>query len=454
MKKYGKNLGRIASVGVLSFSILLTNGLAVHAAAATTTKAPTISPWSSKALNEGDKYGIFPLGWYTDGTFLNAITPDKFSTLIEATAKKLDQLGFNKKDASLTIKPEKEITRKFVINSLYKLLDNYDLPVTINMKATDAIEFMSKQGIVKGTNTGLELDKPITEEQAVVMATRMVEFAYDTADAGAKGLFWKVTNGNNTLYLLGSVHEGSTDMYPMSKKVRDAFDASNDLYVEADIINGDMSYYMNNIKYSDGTTLKDHVSAETYTKLQNLLTKMKVPTNAFDQYKPFIINNQLSSLADKTSPEEQAIKSNTGVERYFITKANLTNKPVRELEGLKKQTELFINASDTDQEKDLNNMLDMINFGKGKEDDSKQLEQMMKYWVAGDLEAASKLMNSQSLGSEPISRDKEMSDKLAALLEQEGQHTSFVVVGSAHFVVKDMTLDLLKSKGYNIQFLQ
>lgn len=215
-----------------------------------------------------------------------------------------------------------------------------------------------------------------------------------------------------------------------------------------------MSYYLNNIKYSDGTILKDHVSAETYTKLQNLLTKMKVPTNAFDQYKPFIINNQLSSLADKTSPEEQAIKTNTGVERYFITKANSMNKPVHELEGLKKQTELFVNASDADQEKDLNEMLDMINSGKGKEDDSQQLEQMKKYWIEGNLEATSKLMNSQSLSDEPISRDKDMSDKLAALLEQEGQHTSFVVVGSAHFVVNGMTLDLLKSKGYDIQFLQ
>lgn len=55
---------------------------------------------------------------------------------------------------------------------------------------------------------------------------------------------------------------------PDEKSIRDAFEASDDLWVEADIVGGDMDYMTEKMMYSDGTTLKDHVSAETYSKLQ------------------------------------------------------------------------------------------------------------------------------------------------------------------------------------------
>ncbi|TVX94581.1 TraB/GumN family protein [Paenibacillus agilis] len=456
-KRWSK-LTRWATAGMLSFSILLGNVFPVHAETAAPA-APQISQWSVKTLHEGEKYGIYPINWYYDGSFQKAITPDKLKTLMEGTATKLDKLGFKKKVASLSFPTDKVITRETVITSLHKLLANYELPKAFDMDADmEPIDYLQKKGIVKGTKAGLELDKPSTVEHAAVMASRLVEFAYDVAGVGAEGLMWKVTNDKNTLYLLGSVHLGLTDMYPMQKSIREAFDASDNLWVELDMLNGDMSYFNEKMQYSDGTTIKDHVSKETYEKLQKALTKLDLQGNAFDGFKPFAISTSLSTLGYAQNPEAYQMAMLTGIDNYFITKAMLTGKPIHELEGIKLQADLFANVPPAQQEKELNAMLDSILTGNGIKESEESLKKMQLDWIEGDAEGLAKLLEigfedeaSKRLIGE---RDKNMALKLAKLLEKEGENTSFVVVGAAHYVTKGMVVDLLKEKGYTVQYLQ
>src|SRR5262245_52409608 len=61
------------------------------------------------------------------------------------------------------------------------------------------------------------------------------------APAPKKALFWKVTSPTSTAYLLGSIHLGSKDMYPLPKEIEDAFAASTALLVEADVRHVDMA---------------------------------------------------------------------------------------------------------------------------------------------------------------------------------------------------------------------
>ena len=50
-----------------------------------------------------------------------------------------------------------------------------------------------------------------------------------------KSFLWKVQSKTNTLYILGSVHFLKKEMYPLNKKIEDAFDKSEVLVVEANI---------------------------------------------------------------------------------------------------------------------------------------------------------------------------------------------------------------------------
>ncbi|NRR24189.1 TraB/GumN family protein, partial [Brevibacillus sp. MS2.2] len=265
----------------------------------------------------------------------------------------------------------------------------------------------------------------------------------------------------NTMYLLGSIHMGIADMYPMQKDIREAYEESDELWVEADIINGDNDYLTQKMVYTDGTTLKDHVSAETYQKVQTLLAKLQLPANSFDAYKPFAVSLSVPTLGYVDSETDVQFAMLSGIDRYFLTKAMLDEKPINELEGIKLQADLLSGVPAEQQEKELNIILDSAMAEKGLEESAKLLKDMQTEWVEGDLNGFTQIMtthgdfgegevNQRLLGE----RDKNMAMKLAEVLEKEGETTSFVVVGAAHFSMKGMVIDHLKAKGYHVQQLQ
>lgn len=451
---------RMAATGLLGVTVMLGGTALTVKAEQPAVPTPSISAWSVPTLNEGEKYGIYPLNWYYDGTFQQPIDAAKFKQLIEATAAKLDQIGLKKKEAPLSLSIDSaSITRDTVTRSIYGLLTQYELPAAFGTGDADPIAYLQRNGIVQGTGEGLELDQLCTVEQAVVLATRLVEFSYDTAEEGAKGVFWKVTNDKNTLYLLGSVHLGIPEMYPLEKKIRDAFDASDDLWVEADTLTGDMTVFTNQMMYDDGTTIKDHVSKETYEKLQQVLKKIGIPEQAFDGFKPFAVSTNLSTFTLFEKLEQAEAAAASGIDHYFLVKALLSNKPIYELESIQFQADVFASLTPEAQEKDLNTLLDTLLVDGGKES-AASFKQLQLDWADGDAKAVADglirgglmegELNKKLIGE----RDKKMAEKLAGLLEQDGEHTSFVIVGSAHYVVKDMVIDQLKAKGYDVQPVQ
>lgn len=426
---------------------------------------PQISTWSIKTLNEGEKYGIFPLAWYVDGTFQQPITQDKFQALIEATSAKLDALELKKTGQVAIPSGTKEITRKTVIDAVYGVLAQYEWPESLDLDMSDPVAFLQKNGIVYGTSKGLELDKPSTVEQASVMASRLVQFGYDAAGGGAKGLLWKATKGQNTLYLLGSIHLGIPDMYPMQKPIRDAFAQSDTLWVEVNLLDREasMQYFTRLMTYQDGTQLKEHVSEQTYEKLQKVLEQLNMAQDTFDPFKPWAITTNLSMANMTGESADMAQGAALGVDMYFTNSALLTGKPIHELEGLKFQADLFNNVPPAVQEKELNEVLDQILApAADKPDDaSKQLRQWQLLWTKADLEKFSEsftgsveMVKSDSAQRLFGERDKNMAKKLMELLDKEGASTHFVVVGAGHFVIKDMIIDQLKANGYEVEFVK
>lgn len=450
--------------GLIGVTSILGTILTVQASEAQA-PAPKISQWSIQTLNEGEKYGIYPMAWYYDEAFQQAIAADKLQSLVNATSAKLEKLGFSKTGTFTLPTYTTPITREAVLKALYDVLAQYELPESFEIKKYAPVEYLQNKHIVNGTGNGLELDRLCTTEQAAVMASRLVEYAYDTAEAGAEGLLWKAANGNNTLYLLGSIHLGDPAMYPMRKSVRDAFNASESLWVEVNLLSENkegLDYFNKLTTYSDGTTLKDHVSQETYDKLNKVTDRLENPKGMFDSYKPWVVSNNVSMNSLMSASEDLATAAATGIDMYFLQKAMLGGKPVQELEGLKFQGDLFNNVPAADQEKELNVALDsVLNPSPANDEAVKAFKEWQQQWAKGDLNgftesftASKQMMETESAKRLFGERDRNMADKLSKLLEQEGGSTSFVVVGAGHFVIKDMVIDQLKQKGYHVEFVQ
>ncbi|HHX62130.1 MAG TPA: TraB/GumN family protein [Epulopiscium sp.] len=426
---------------------------------------PQISPWSIGTLNEGEKYGIYPMAWYID-KFQESIPEDKIVTLLDNVAQKLLELELEKDE---TFSPQVYVedgTRGAILAGLYNQLACYQLPEELGFN-DDPVVYMQQRGILNGTDQGLALEEACTVEQATVFATRLIEDTYRAAQVGAKGLMWQVSKGENTLYLLGSIHIGDTSLYPLSEQVRDAFNQSDMLIVEANILGGQegLDEFIQAAMYSDGSILPEHVSEETYEKCVQVLGQYGLPVNAYDEFKPWCVANDLSVIVSSNSDSLQggAEAATLGIDRYFLTIAMLTGKPVAELEGIMYQAELFNSLSPEMQEEYLNSVLDEVLNPESSEGSKSAalLKLWTEQWYQGDIEGFTSSY-SDAIGEEKGEfeqmlfgkRDQDMAKKLIQLLEKDGKTTYFVVIGAGHLVEEDTVIDQLKEKGYVVEVVE
>ena len=81
-------------------------------------------------------------------------------------------------------------------------------------------------------------------------------------------LIWEVKSDTATVYLVGSIHVAGKNTYPLQKVLLDAFEDSDALAVEANIVDGmedeELTAQMTAMMMdSDGTTARDYLSDET-----------------------------------------------------------------------------------------------------------------------------------------------------------------------------------------------
>ncbi|SMF90971.1 hypothetical protein SAMN05661091_5307 [Paenibacillus uliginis N3/975] len=279
--------------------------------------------------------------------------------------------------------------------------------------------------------------------------SRTVLLVSKVTGEAARGFMWEVENNGNTVYLVGSMHIADDSFYPLRSEIEDAFVEADYLGVEIDISKAaneeQQKLIMNMGMYQDGTTLKDHVSKETYAKVEGILKRNGMESNALDAFKPWVVETTISSLKSATAGYEVA----AGIDLYFIQKAVERKVPVLELESYESQLGMFDGFSDKLQEKNLNATLD--NFDTL--DDN--INQMADMWKSGDDQQLLELTN--SIGSDPeynkamlVDRNIGMADKIDGYLKSDKKDEYFIVVGAAHYLGKDGVIQLLRDKGYTV----
>ncbi|WP_249662271.1 TraB/GumN family protein, partial [Lysinibacillus fusiformis] len=183
--------------------------------------------------------------WYNDA-FLEEISVDKVNELLALTEKKIATLGLAENKQYKPVSVKNDNTRGDIVKHMYNIVARYDLPV-----GKDAIQFMKEQNILQGSPNGLHLEKKATTQQAVILAVRFIKSTYALAEQGSKGVARVVEDEDTTVYLLGSIHLGTPDLYPFDKKLVTAFNESDALLVEANILDTKaLEYYSEKAMYT------------------------------------------------------------------------------------------------------------------------------------------------------------------------------------------------------------
>ncbi len=266
--------------------------------------------------------------------------------------------------------------------------------------------------------------------------------------AGPSGLMWKATSASNTVYLVGSIHFGSPDMYPLPAAMEDAFQSSPVLVVEIDLnkVNAmdALKIMAEQGMYPEGDTLWNHVSARTRQLLTRFCEARGYSAGMFARMKPWAANLTMSSLVMQAA----GLKPDLGIDMHFLKQAR-DGKRVEQLESMEQQMRMFAKGSAAEQERSLAEAVESFDrFG--------ELGQKLKEaWLSGDAPAIDELMASSFAGS-PESRQTLLGDRnphMAAEVERylKGGEQALVIVGAAHLIGKDGIVNSLRQKGFKVQ---
>ena len=267
----------------------------------------------------------------------------------------------------------------------------------------------------------------------------------------AQGLFlWEVRSPTATVYLVGGLHSGKADFYPMDPAIEGAYAKSKLVAVEADITNqAAIQDAIQAARFQLPDTLERHITPALAQNVTRLAKEMGLDVDQILGAQAWLAMSRFSS-ADL---ESVGFESRFGTDAYFLARAKRDRKKVIELETVSSQFALLNSLSDSDQDAMLEETIDSI---ESLENIGSFLD-MVDAWRAGDLECFAHLVAS-SFDAHPNKemlmeklfgeRNRMMADKIELLLKSKSP--VFIVVGAGHLVGEDSIPLLLRRKGFEV----
>lgn len=276
-----------------------------------------------------------------------------------------------------------------------------------------------------------------------------------TGERIAAPLFYRVTDQDgDVVWLLGSIHYGDEQMWPLGDYIMDAFDASDALALElnpaaADV--GQSAQAMTKMMYSDTSKIDEHISPELYEKAVELLKEGGLYSELFDYYKP----SYWFMLLSAASAKEGGLNETLGVDMVLADKATACEKKILEIEGFVEQTEMLAGFSEELQ------LLLLEEAVEGFESSTETTRTLLEAWKNGTIaevlaeEANEEIPEDKAELLEEYRRkmEDERNDKMADFAEDalERGEKVFICVGAVHVVGKGGMVEELTARGYTVE---
>jgi hypothetical protein len=283
---------------------------------------------------------------------------------------------------------------------------------------------------------------------AAVAAVSASATAQTTSTPG-KSFLWKVHSGPRLVYLAGSVHALSADVYPLSPAFEQAFSASGTLVEEIDLAEAEsltlapalLAKGMN----VDGRRFNDMVSKETAALVAARLKDSGLPVEMFQMMKPWMVMLTVAAL----EAQKAGLDPQLGLDKYFYDRAKEAGKTILGLETAQSQIDRLDNMSSDLQEQLLRSSLSEAETARNS------LKLIVTAWQRGDSATLEKTLLSDfaqypaAYKSLIVERNQNWIPQIDACLARS--QPCMVVVGAAHLVGPDGLLALMQQKGYRIE---
>jgi uncharacterized protein len=275
-----------------------------------------------------------------------------------------------------------------------------------------------------------------------------VASAQTTAPAG-KSFLWKIHSGTKLVYLAGSVHALSADVYPLNPAFEQAYKASGTLVEEIDLGEAEMLTAAPAIlakgMFLDGRRFDSVVSKETAALVNARLKDSGLPVEMFQAMKPWMVMLTVAAL----DAQKAGLDPTLGLDKHFYDRAKADGKAVIGLETAESQIDRLDSMSGDLQEQMLRSSLSEADTTKNS------LKAIVSAWRRGDSTSLEKTLLSDftqypaAYRSLIVERNNNWIPQIDVCLARP--QPCLVVVGAAHLVGPDGLLTLLQRKGYKIE---
>lgn len=282
----------------------------------------------------------------------------------------------------------------------------------------------------------------------------LVASSASIAQTTPKPLLWKVSDGDNSVYLLGSFHALKPADYPLAASVDAAFADAEALAFEMspEEMNSPQlgAKLVGAARLAEGQTLKSSISAAEWLRLEAYASKRGFPLANFQGIEPWFVSMVISLQEMAANGYDPKI----GLDQHLMGLAARAGKRTSGLESADDQIAALDSMTPIEQQQTLSETLDEAHDPKGK------IDELHDVWRRGDATALEKTMVAELQLKYPklykrinVDRNQAWLPKVRAMLDNEKSDDTMVVVGSLHLVGADGLVSQLKSRGYRVEKL-
>lgn len=266
--------------------------------------------------------------------------------------------------------------------------------------------------------------------------------------AQERSFLWKVSQGENSIYLLGSIHYLRKEHFPLRPSILDALDQSKRLVLEIDLDSlspaTTQRVTLEKALYGDGTTLAQNIDPDTYRLAAERASQLGLDIKVLSPMKPWFVALTMTAFKLRQLGLDAAL----GVDRQLAERAKRGGKPINGLETFEFQLDIFDRLSKREQEMMLRETVAEL------ERLDHNIARIVQAWLDGDGAALEKLMLT-GMREYPdlyqrliVERNRRWLPEIEKIIAAGG---AMVVVGAGHLVGQDGVIELLKSRGYTLE---
>ncbi|MGR5149308.1 TraB/GumN family protein [Photobacterium alginatilyticum] len=274
-----------------------------------------------------------------------------------------------------------------------------------------------------------------------ILSKALLLLPFVTTSVVAEPLVWLAKDSQRQFVLLGSIHAGEQDFYPLPQAFLDYWPEADGLVVEANIL-----------KASDVTINRDIPTSDTLLEtndkeiLSDIAKQAKLPYLSLIHSPPWLaaMNLQMAMVS------QAGLSPLQGVDVVLLQRAHEQQLPILELESVSQQVALMENLPDYGEDLLLSTIREWSAM-------QTELNCLVSAWKAGDLPHQLSLMEESQYSDETeekliFERNRDWANQLTNKVGYQ-KGTYLVVVGAMHMLGEQGLPTLLEKQGFTLKRL-